>query len=246
MTFITINQNLLSKPQLYINITLYTISASRSFWKPLEDPAEPTNGSAWERSIKCNAIYIAPQRCQGLSLIVCNAKTPGQDGSAGSAGSAVEASRRSGRTNKWFCLGKIHKVQCHIYSTLAVPGALSHRLQCQNACNIQNGRHRRHCTLSVQYLVAPLYTFCTVCMSTIEASRSFWKPLEVPAEPTNGSAWERSIKCNAIYIAPQRCQGLSLTVCNAKTPAISKMDAIGATVLFLYSTWWLHLSLIHI
>ena len=22
--------------------------ASRSFWKPLEDPAEPTNGSAWE------------------------------------------------------------------------------------------------------------------------------------------------------------------------------------------------------
>ena len=111
-------------------------------------------------------------------------------------------------------MGKIHKAQCYIYSTLAAPGALAHGLQRRNACNIQNGHHRRHCTLSVQYLVAPLYTFCTVCMSTIEASRSFQKLLEasrsfqkIRQNRQIGSAWEGSTKRNAIYRAPQRRQG---------------------------------------
>ena len=75
-------QYLVAPLYTFCTVCMSTIEASRSFWKPLEDPAEPTN---------------------------------------------------------WICLGKIHKVQCHIYSTLAVPGALSHHLQRQNACNIQNG-----------------------------------------------------------------------------------------------------------
>ena len=63
------------------------------------------------------------------------------------------------------------------------------------------------------------------------------------AEPPNGSACEASTKRNAIYIGPYRRKVLSLAVCNAETPPISKMATIGATVHILYSTWCLHCTL---